>query len=127
MCGALMQLLCNVSNNENIETKTAMKTETELRLPRVIRAKQHRYNPLSGISDPAQIALKLDAFEVDRIKDAVNILEQCNDRIRAMSSVDSSSSSWRLEFRNPRCRLPSSSSAPLSNPRASEQSTILFG
>src|SRR5262245_19334086 len=66
-----------------------MNTQTQLTMTRLQRAKRLRYNPLSGISDPSQIANKLDAFEVGYLKDAVNIwdtLEQRDDLIRAVVS-----------------------------------------
>jgi phage gp29-like protein len=66
-----------------------MNTNTQLTLNRLKRAKQARYNPLTSISDPVQIARKLDAFEVGYLKDVVNIwetLEQRDDLIRAVVS-----------------------------------------
>ena len=59
-----------------------MNTQSNIPLVRLKRAKQARYNPLSGIADP-------DAFEVGYLKEAVNIwdsLEQRDDLVRAVAS-----------------------------------------
>src|SRR5688572_15751267 len=69
--------------------KRSMNTNTQLALTRLKRAKQIRYNPLSGISNPEQIGLKLDAFKAGHLKDASTIwdaLEERDDLIRAVVS-----------------------------------------
>jgi hypothetical protein len=58
-----------------------MKTETWLLVTRLKSAKQNRYNTLSGITDPMQIAHKLDAFDIERLTDAVNIFSKANGTI----------------------------------------------
>ncbi len=66
-----------------------MKTRAEFDAPQQRRAKQGRYNPISGLTDPRQVARKLDAFEAGYLREAVNIwetLEQRDDLIRTVVS-----------------------------------------
>jgi len=61
-----------------------MTTHSNLPLTRLKRAKQHRYNPLPNITDPAVLTRKLDAFDTGYPKESVNIsdsLEQRDDLI----------------------------------------------
>src|SRR5688572_15629502 len=72
-----------------IGIKRSMNTTTQLTLTRLKRAKQTRYNPLSGISNPDQIGRKLYAFNGGYLKDAAAIwdaLEERDDLIRAVVS-----------------------------------------
>jgi phage gp29-like protein len=89
---SLRKEFCHVFSVHKLNVKrqqNKMNTHTQLTLNRLKRAKQTRFNPLTSISDPAQIARKLDAFEVGYIKEVVNIwdtLEQRDDLIRAVVS-----------------------------------------
>ena len=83
-----------------------MNLNSQLQLSRLQKAKQNRYNPLPGITNPTQITRKLDAFEIGYLKDAVNIwdsLEQRDDLIRTVVSKRKKSigrQGWTVQIRD---------------------------